>query len=365
MFRWLFPGLLVIAACGSAEGETVEFSEAAKTIRPGTGTAGITFRAPAGAMSMPVKLRSKTSAVELTQAFALGVAAKIPAGDYCVWTEIDGFRTQEACNVTVLAGAAATYDLGAVRFSRSRGEAVLGLDLPLGNVHCYPSRDIGTVPGIEKFLAKTDIVVPHAPGHFTYAYVERLGSYCAAVQAASSYAFTVSAATTAGVDLNDTTGVQAIRLIPPASRDFKGRWNGDDGMQLSLSLGDAATSFTSLGDKPVLLRVDMPTTLKVAFPGTNYSLVSVPSAASTTAIPELKFERLDIEAPLVTLADGSQVTVDRASVTVRSPGRTYTGARFMLPAGLDLPAGSYEVIVRYTHPTSGQPVEETSTVSLP
>jgi hypothetical protein len=354
-----------MAACGSAGAETVEVSEAAKTIRPGTGTAGITFRAPAGAISVPIRLRSKTSSVELTQVFALGVAAKVPAGDYCVWTEIGGFRTQEACNVTVQAGAAAIYDLGAVRFSRSRGEAVLGLDLSLGNIRCYPSRDIGTVSGIEKFLAKTNTVVPHAPGHFTYAYVERLGDHCAAVQAASSYAFTVSAATTAAVDLNDTTGVQAIRLVPPASRAFAGSWSGDNGMQLSLSLADGATAFTSLGDKPVLLRVDMPATLEVAFPGTSHSLVSVPSAASTTAIPELAFERLDIEAPLVTLADGSQVTIDRARVTVRSPGRAYTGARFMLPGGLDLPAGSYEVIVSYTHPTSGQPVEETQTVSLP
>src|SRR5262249_49781309 len=135
--------LLALASCTTpaADGDGTSSDV---VVNPEGGEAGgkLLVVAPSGIGSAKI-MAQRTGATSSGNVFELAANTSklVPAGTYCVWTRIDAVDTLPNCDTVVTAGASTMHVLGAVKFTRSTSDLVLGLDWPVdAGIHALVTR---------------------------------------------------------------------------------------------------------------------------------------------------------------------------------------------------------------------------------
>jgi hypothetical protein len=345
---------LAVTACTPAapnESDGADTAEGNYTVSPTGGTGQLRVSVPAGALAATTHVIARRSdgagtTIELTD----GVAKPVSPGTYCVYTRITGsnpydvqFETQADCTLSVVAGATLDYALGAVKLGRSRDELLLGLDVGKDGLY--------TDEYVRRMLATTTPIA-HALGAFEYTYVSISESSWSSSQykTLDSVSFSVTAGATTNVDILDTTGKWALRIIPATPRTLP---NAQTQISARVEWSSYAVqdSWVDIGAlaKPLLVRAKAQSNLAVSSP-------SAQSLALTQPMSDKPLARLDVEDVSVTMPDG---TTKPARGTVQTGGLT-----FSTNAGIDLLPGTYSVTITYAHPADGAKLVTTATAVL-
>lgn len=345
---FLFCAFALLAACSQSDvTDDADSSDSDLKIKPTGGSSAIKVSVPAGATGRVMARRQEGgTTVELTP----GTAKPVAPGKYCIYTRITSatnqydvqFETQSDCSIVVATGATVDYQLGAVKFDRPRDELVYGLDI--GADSNYGNQQT-------RRMLTSASPIAHAKGSFEYAYVY-LREY-SSTRPLDSIGFTIAGGATANVDLLDSTGKWALRIVPATLRELPNPTGLQGRVEARVQSGDYSfvDSWINLAalSKPVLVRAKASSTLNLQAP-TKQQL------ALTQPVSDKKLARLDVEHVGVTMPDG---TTKDASGTV-----TIGTLTFPTGTGLDLLPGNYDLAISYDHPADGAKMVTNMSVDL-
>lgn len=216
---------------------------------------------------------------------------------------------------------------------------------------------------VAQFLRRTD-PIPHASGHFSYAY---------RFVGIDSIAFDVAAGATASVDLTSTTGKHALHLLPSTGRTLPTHSAHDavNGRVFGASVG-LLTNSAYANSVELLTGVDVPVLfmaqghmqlprVRLAY-GSHVAdeLPLSPPGASPAVAP---LGRIDAQKVAVTMPDGTTTMVDGTFAVLRGNDSLMSG--LSLGHGVDVVSGTYAVRVSYRHPVDGASLTETFAATLP
>ncbi len=311
-----------MAACGARdEAQSHDAADGSDDlrIRPTLGSGDLAITVPSGmTLAYTVEVMRTGGA---WQSAVVGVNT-LPVGSYCVRTTDNSARASSdaACGYEVKARVRTDLALGAVEFTRSRGELVYGIDLEQRS-------------GVNTLLALHGRF-PHPVGTFEYVSIAGI----------DSVSFTVTGGTTATVDLNDTTGRAALRLVPESATLPLYEYEGGMGVQFGFdSYSQSRTALRS----PVLLRgrAGQRVILNGSWFGT--SVVNAPTALAGGAITDVRIAALEVDDVAYAQAGGNvniagtfDVKLGTANVLTNVP----TGH------AVHLLLASYRVVVKYRVP---------------
>jgi hypothetical protein len=346
--------LFASVACTSAarpDADATDVAEGDYTVTPTGGTGQLRVTVPAAALAPTTKVIARRSdGAGTTIELVNGVAKAVSPGTYCVYTRVISsnlfdlqFETQSDCTLSVVAGATLDYALGAVHFSRSRDELLLGLDVGMDSLYGNQAA---------QRMLKSTTPIAHARGTFEYTYVSiKDGAWQSSLyKTLDSVGFSVTAGATSSVDIVDTTGKWGIRVLPATPRALPNTTTPIIA-QVAWSTYAVLDSWVDLGSlpKPLLVRAKSSASLALTTP-------SVQSVALTLPVTDKPLARLDVADVLVTMPDGT---------TKAARGTVQIGTlSFPTNAGVDLLPDTYALSISYAHPADGAKMVTTATAVL-
>ncbi len=342
------------AACGMT-GDAASERDDDYTVRPTGGSTELIVVPPTG--STPATLRlHRSSGSASAEEFSPGVALATSPGEGTLFVSVEGHPTGSPLRLGLAAGTRTSVKLPGLMFRRRTTDRVVGIDVArCTSSFSQPGCDwSGGAPAQAWIRTQlTDArLVPFGPG----AWFESLGPYALKGELAE--------AQIGNIEIDVTTGRRAIRIVPPTSREFDDVENGFVLTTTTRASGDyqwVSERLRNVGTKPLLFIVEDEHVAR-------YDTFLLPTAivAGSTALPEIRFQRLDVDDVEITLPNGSKTMVVGKFVAQRRS--TGTNDRFTATGptkhGVDVPPGTYDVTVDYKHPLDGRDARYTVSVEL-
>jgi hypothetical protein len=294
---------------------------------------------------------------------AANTQMQLPAGQYCLWTVIDGMHTPKNCDEVVTAGETTVHTLGVAEFRRSHtNDSILGVD--------WPSR--AKAEDLGKLVAQG--LLEHASKNVSFG----IDDFRVRFQVEPATSGAIPTAKT--IDLSSTEGLSFLRILPSNRADKLPYPDGAVGIHAGLHLMKPAAeretiSVETLEDlkKPLLIRSSQPTSTALAYvactqEGSRVSCPAVVDSIEPIALdPEgvnLQLGRL--EQPKVKVQHGGSEVLVEGTYDVslfHNPTDTHKPLYKDLPLGTGLDVlpthylgdKEYRVTIRYHHP-DGRPV---------
>jgi hypothetical protein len=347
-------------ACGEA-GEDSEEGGSAHTVRPTGGPAKVQVTVPPNLALQPEVTIRKNAWNTPKENLAVGTPVEKLPGRYCAEANITvgGQKSTvmpESCYISLEAGKTTAIAFGGVIFARSGSDVVLGLDEPL---FAPAANGQNPVPVQIQPIFSVTGAVPFAEGHHD------IGVFKLDIKA--------NQIITKYLDADD--GRVGFRVLPP---DPNTRTLPDVPADHGVRFGEGRSmtkAFTRV-EKPIFTASSHSAKFLYLYPGvvsptpssTGQAVALFHSpGASDPKLKIVKFARLEVDDVAVSMPNGTKQTVrGMFTARLRKEDKTFERADLVnkapTGAGVDVPAGDYQVRITFQSPLTNK--EETQVLDV-
>jgi hypothetical protein len=176
--------------------------------------------------------------------------------------------------------------------------------------------------------------------------------------------FSVAAGANTNLDVTDTAGQRAIRLLPSSNRMLPDL-DSVPGMSIQVGAASPAPGQTpdsepyAVPSKPLLVIASPSDDVLVFTAAAKFA-----SFAFTPGVQDIPLARLDLNHVRVSLGDGTTAQVPGSVEIQTIPNFVLVADSLATGHGLDLPKGNYLVTTSYVHPVTQEQLSTSETIEL-